>query len=61
MSAVSGSRKTTVLLLHLHPAGSVNGVAGIEMVMNRIAHELNMDPWEVRRVNFAFGHGSDPK
>ena len=40
--------------------GSVNGVAGIEMVMNRIAHELNMDPWEVRRVNLAMGHGKDP-
>ena len=30
----------------------MNGVAGIEMVMNRIAHELNMDPWEVFDVEW---------
>ncbi|XP_037075287.1 LOW QUALITY PROTEIN: indole-3-acetaldehyde oxidase-like [Pollicipes pollicipes] len=32
--------------------GTTQGIAGIEHVMNRIAHELKMDPWELRKVNF---------
>ena len=35
--------------------GSVQAIAAIETVMNHIAHELKMDPWEVRKVNFAVG------
>ncbi|XP_043217578.1 indole-3-acetaldehyde oxidase-like isoform X1 [Amphibalanus amphitrite] len=32
--------------------GTTQGVAGIENVMQRIAHELKLDPWEVRKANF---------
>jgi len=32
--------------------GTTQGIAGIEHVMQRIAHELNLDPWEVRSANF---------
>ena len=41
-------------------AGSTQAVAAIETVMNHIAHELGMDPWEVRKVNFAVGDPQAP-
>lgn len=41
--------------------GSTNAMAIIEVLMNRVAHELNMDPWEVRRANLATAEGGVPK
>ncbi len=38
--------------------GGPQGVVGIERVMDHIAHELGMDPLDVRRVNF-YGEGRD--
>ncbi|XP_043246690.1 abscisic-aldehyde oxidase-like [Amphibalanus amphitrite] len=40
--------------------GTINGFAAIETVMRHIAHELNMDPWDVKKVNFALGSGATP-
>ncbi|XP_043236080.1 indole-3-acetaldehyde oxidase-like isoform X1 [Amphibalanus amphitrite] len=40
--------------------GSVQAIAAIETVMNHIAHELRMDPWEVRKANFAVGNPKIP-
>ena len=41
-------------------SGTVNGFAAIETVINHIAHELKMDPWDVRKVNFVLGSGQTP-
>ncbi|XP_043234925.1 indole-3-acetaldehyde oxidase-like [Amphibalanus amphitrite] len=32
--------------------GTVQGVSGIECVMDHLAHELGMDPWALRQANF---------
>ncbi|XP_037080516.1 xanthine dehydrogenase-like [Pollicipes pollicipes] len=41
--------------------GMVNGIAAIEMVMDHIAHELRMDPWEVRKANFFAADSQVPR
>lgn len=38
--------------------GGPQGVVGIERVMDHIAHELGVDPLEIRKVNF-YGEGRD--
>jgi len=38
--------------------GGPQGVVGIERVMDHIAHELDVDPLEIRKVNF-YGKGRD--
>ena len=46
---------------YLNIAGTINGIAAMETVMTHIAHELNMDPWDVKKINFALGSGGTPQ